>query len=91
MTAALPRTCPSWCVDHDVVPDSDGSTLIVHRGAWLDGRGRVRVRQGVYVETDGTVTPSPATLVLNGDEHDLADTRELVAAMALGARTVELT
>lgn len=81
--------CPPWCAAHDVNPESDGSTLHVHHGIPAEVAGyRVQLRQGVYVEADGSrAEPGGVEVVLGGDAVTLDEARQLVAALALAAAT----
>lgn len=79
--------CPDWCAQHDVIPESDGSTFVVHHGPALDLDGRVRLRQGVHVRGD-EIDPLPVEIVLDADELPLDEAHRLIAALALAATAV---
>ena len=81
-------TCPWWCQDEhtgaqDV--DSDGSVLVVHRQEIPAGHYRVQVRSGVFIEPDGTITPSSTEVVLDADGMTVEDAHALRAALGLAA------
>jgi hypothetical protein len=87
----LPATpaCPNWCTRHDIEPESDGALFVVHHGAPLDLDGRVRLRQGVYVQRDGRTDTAPVEIVLDGDELPLGEAHRLIAGLALAATCAE--
>ena len=61
-------------------------TQPVERGR-ADAGHRVQVRQGVFLEPDGSVTPSTVEVVLDSDPMSVDDARQLAAAIAQAAAT----
>ena len=82
-------TCPWWCTDpHTGEPflDSDGSTLVVHRWHVTTTAGHhVQVRAGVFIEPDGSVTPSSVEVVLDSEAMSVEDAHRLRAALGVAA------
>ena len=85
LTPALPPApaCPDWCRSHDVIPEPDDTTLVIHRATVDVGGYQVGSRLGLYVETDGSLTIDPVEVVIDGQAVAVAEARQLIARLTL--------
>lgn len=77
-------TCPSWCTDHLIEEDTDGSATDIHRGTVT--RGEVTLT----IETSPQWSSNDLPILV--DEFmtvDAAGARDLAAALLAAARLLE--
>ena len=75
--------CPGWCTQHDVNPELDGTTQVVHHGTVNVGGYDVGNRLGLYVELDGSLDVDPVEVVIDCQAITVDEARQLIARLTL--------